>query len=192
MLHLGVNNPNVNLKFEKLFLGSEKLATQLTFTCSKSTTETLEKGVKYFQSWTLTCSLNRLLGRADYHNFTNVTSAVAEYTLNHSITCWITLWGVLVRLVEQYDNLKHYFLTFMPTIWSLKSSVEKALHYIKICSALEDESTLQYLSFVTYFAIDFKLFLRKFHSMNPLVHILYDEMRDCYRIFCRSLSNQSI
>ena len=116
MLHLGVNNPNVNLKFEKLFLGSEKLATQLTFTCSKSTTETLEKGVKYFQSWTLTCSLNRLFGRADYHNFTNVTNAVAEYTLKHSITCWITLWGVLVRLVEQYDNLKHYFLTFMPTI----------------------------------------------------------------------------
>ena len=46
-----------------------------------------------------------------------ITDVVAEYAMKHSTTSWVTLtlWKVLVRLIEQYDNLKEYFLTFSPT-----------------------------------------------------------------------------
>ena len=52
--------------------------------------------------------------------------------------------------------------------------------------SLNEENTLRYLSFVTYFATDFESFLRKFQSMKPLVHILYDEME---RLLWNILSN---
>ena len=53
--------------------------------------------------------------RADYKSMVKITDVVAEYAMKHSTTSWVTLWKVLVRLIEQYDNLKEYFLTFSPT-----------------------------------------------------------------------------
>ena len=81
-----------------------------------------------------------------------------------------------MRLIEQYDNLKEYFLTFLPTTSSFKANVEKSKRYERICESLIVDSTLCYLSFVAYFASDFESFLTKFQSLKPLIHILYEEM----------------
>ena len=105
-----------------------------------------------------------------------ITDVVAEYALKHPTTRWVTLWKVLVRLIEQYDNLKEYFLTFLPATSSFKANVEKSKRYERICETLSDDSTFCYLSFVAYFASDFESFLTKFQSMKPLIHILYEEM----------------
>ena len=86
-----------------------------------------------------------------------ITDVVAEYALKHSTTRWVTLRKVLVRLIEQYDNLKEYFLTFLPTTSSFKANVEKSKRYERICESLND-SALCYLSFVAYFASDFESF----------------------------------
>ena len=109
--------------------------------------------------------------KADYRNLTNVTNVVAEHALKHSTTSWITLRRVLVRLVEQYDNLKHYFLLCQqhPSNRLLKKPPATSEYAVPW-------KMMQYLSFVAYFATDFELFVRKFHSMNSLVHVLYDEM----------------
>ena len=88
----------------------------------------------------------------------------------------MTLRKVLVRLTEQYDNLKEYFLTFLRTTFSFKANVEKSKRYERICESLNDDSTLCYLSFIAYFASDFESFLTKFQSLKPLIHILYEEM----------------
>ena len=81
-----------------------------------------------------------------------------------------------MRLIEQYDNLKEYFLTFLPTTSSFKASVKKRSRYEKICKMLKDDTILSFLSFVAYFATDFKSFLTKLQSMKPLIHTLYEEM----------------
>ena len=104
------------------------------------------------------------------------TDAVSEYALKHSTTRWVTMRKVVVRLIEQYDNLKEYFLTFLPTTSSFKANVENSSRYENICKRLNDDSTLCYLSFVAYFASDFESFLTKFQSMKPLIHILHEEM----------------
>ena len=114
--------------------------------------------------------------RADYKSMVKITDVVAEYAMKHSTTSWVTLWKVLVRLIEQYDNLKEYFLTFLPTTSSFKANVEKSKRYERICESLNDDSTLCYSSFVAYFASDFESFLTKFQFMKPLIHILYEEM----------------
>ena len=114
--------------------------------------------------------------RADYKSMAKITDIVAEYALKHSTTRLVTLQKVLARLIEQYDNLKEYFLTFLPTTASFKANVKKSKQYEKICESLNDDSTLCYLSFVTYFASDFESFLTKFQCLKPLIHILYEEM----------------
>ena len=55
-------------------------------------------------------------------------------------------------------------------------NVKKTPRYKTICENLNDDSTLCYLSFVTYFASDFESLLTRFQSMKPLIHILYREM----------------
>lgn len=110
--------------------------------------------------------------KAVYHNVTSNKNVVTESALQLSTAFWITLWTVSVRLIEQY-NLKHYFFYGNNTILQI---VCWTLHcYIRIFSGLKDKNTLHYLSFVTYFAKDFQLFLRKFQSMKPFMNILYGE-----------------
>ena len=105
-----------------------------------------------------------------------ITDIVAEYALKHSTTRSVTLRKVLVRLIEQHDNLKEYFLTFLHTTCSFKANVEKSKWYERICESLNDNSALCYLSFVAYFSSDFESFLTRFQSLKPLIHILHEEM----------------
>ena len=81
-------------------------------------------------------------GRADYKSTVYITDVVAEYALKHSTTGSVTLWKVLVKLIEPYDNLKEYFLIFLPTTSSFKANVKKSPCYKRICENLNDYSTL--------------------------------------------------
>ena len=170
MLHLGMDGPNVNLKFQTLLLQSNLLAeAKTTFlnigTCPlhivhnafRKGVSSLAYNVDQFAvdiHFFFKLSATR---RADYKSMAKITDVVAEYALKHSTTRWVTLRKVLVRLIEQYDNLKEYFLTFLPTTSSFKANVEKSKRYERICESLND-SALCYLSFVAYFASDFESF----------------------------------
>ena len=188
MLHLGVDGLNVNKKFQRLLLESSCLA-NITFldvsTCSlhivhnafRKDVSSLRFNVDQFAldiNFFFKLSAGR---RADYQKISEVTDIVAEYALKHSTTRWVTLKGVLVRLIEQYENLKQYFLVFLPSTSTFKSTVQGTARYTRIKKALEDESTLQYLSFVACFATDSGMFLTKFQSTKPLIHFLYEEMK---------------
>ena len=70
--------------------------------------------------------------RADYQKIAEVTDVIAEYALEHSTTRWVTVRRVLVRLIEQYANLKEYFLVFLPTKSCLKASVQGTVRYARI------------------------------------------------------------
>ena len=68
------------------------------------------------------------------------------------------------------------FLVFLPSASTFKSTVQATARYTRIKKALEDESTLQYLSFVAFFATDSETFLIRFQSTKPLIHFLYEEI----------------
>ena len=80
--------------------------------------------------------------RADYKSMVEFTDVVLEYALKHSTTRWVSTRKVVLRLIEQYDNLKEYFLAFLPTTSSFKASVKKSSRYENICKMLRDDSTL--------------------------------------------------
>ena len=178
MLHLGMDGPNVNLKFQTLLLQSNLLAEAKTtfLNIGKCPLHIVHSAFRKGVS-SLACNVDQFAvdihiffklsaaRRADYKSMAKRTDVVAEYALKHSTTRWVTLRKVLMRLIEQYDNLKEYFLTFLPTTSSFKANVEKSKRYERICESLNDYSRLCYLYFVAYFASDFESFLTKFQPL---------------------------
>ena len=157
-----MDGPNVNKKFQRLLLESSYLE-NTTFldvgTCHrhivhnafKKVVSSLRFNVDLFAldiNFFFKLSAGR---RADYQKISEVIDIVAEYGLKHSTTRWVTLRRVLVRLIEQYENSKQYFLVFLPSTSTFKSTIQGTARYTRIKKALEDESTLQYLPFVAFF-----------------------------------------
>ena len=52
--------------------------------------------------------------REDYKEMEDGTDFAADYALRHSSVRWLTLKFVLVRIIEQWENLRTYFLEFLP------------------------------------------------------------------------------
>ena len=52
--------------------------------------------------------------REGYKEIEDVTDVTAHYALRHLSIRWLTLKFVLVRIFEQWKNLRTYFLEFLP------------------------------------------------------------------------------
>jgi hypothetical protein len=79
---------------------------------------------------------------------------------------------VALRCLEQWKNLKEYFLKFLPKQKNFKREVEKTQRYLRIKTALSDNITEAYVSFVAFVAHDFQEFLVPFQSTEPMIHLL--------------------
>ena len=113
MLHLGMDGPNMNLKLQRLIFQSSLWAEAkhhfwtLDLAHCILCTMPLEKLSHSWSSmlinllWTSICQLH-----ADYKSMVEFTDVVSQYALKHSTTRWMTMRKVVVRLIEQYDNLK--------------------------------------------------------------------------------------
>ena len=53
--------------------------------------------------------------REDYKDISSITEVTSQFVLKHCQTRWLSLDRVLMRIFEQYENLKHYFLVKLPT-----------------------------------------------------------------------------
>ena len=80
--------------------------------------------------------------------------------------------------MEQWDNLKQYFLVFLPKQKSFVREIKEAARYKRIVQNLKLNLTLPYLAFVVFIAHSFDDFLVFFQSSEPLIHILYERMKD--------------
>ena len=106
----------------------------------------------------------------------DVTEVAAQYILRHSSTSWLTMKYVLVRIIEQWSNLKEYFLKFLPKQKEFKQSVMGTKRYTQIIEVLQDDLALAYLSFAAFLSHQYESYLRNFQSEEPLIHMLYTGM----------------
>ena len=122
LLHIGMDGPNVNLKFQKLLMNNDVL-TNINKLFLDIDTCPLHVVQNSFRKWV--AALNFGVGqyalniyfffklsagrRADDKFIGDVTNIVSEYAMKHSTTRWVTLRKVVVRLTEQHENLKEYF-----------------------------------------------------------------------------------
>ena len=83
---------------------------------------------------------------------------------------------VAVRCLEQCENLKEYFLKFLPRQNNFKHNVEKTQRYVRLKISLSDPTMEAYVGFVAFVAQDFESFLMPFQSKEPMIHHLYPAM----------------
>lgn len=189
MLHTGMDGPNVNLKFEELLKSSEafeQLNTSILSigTCPLHITHNgFKAGILKldFSVDSLAIDINFFFKlsaarRADYIDIGSVTDTLSHFLQKHSSTRWVTLKKVCCRLLEQFENLKKYFIDFLPTTSTFKKTVKETARYKRIEESLSNKLTVPYLAFIAFIANDFERFLTMFQSMKPMIHILHSEM----------------
>ena len=94
--------------------------------------------------------------------------------------------------MEQIENIKEYFWTFLPTQKGFinKNGVGKTELYQRIKKALNNDLLLPTLSFIVYTSNIFKLFMLLFQSKQPLIpHIAYPDEKTSWGIALQVLQH---
>ena len=80
-----------------------------------------------------------------------------------------------MRIIEQYENLKEYFLKTLPTLpgFKGKNGVNQTERYQRIKNVLTSKTALAYMSFIVHMCQDFKKFVVPLRSTEPKIHVLY-------------------
>ena len=63
--------------------------------------------------------------REDFQDMENITNISVQYALCRVETRWLSMKGVAVRIINQWENLCQYFLKFLPTQKIFKQTVKK-------------------------------------------------------------------
>ena len=111
----------------------------------------------------------------DYRGVSELTDVTTHYVTKHCQTRWLSLGKVLVRIIEQYENLKEYFLKTIPTLPGFKgeSGVNQTERYRRIKNVLASKTALVYMSFIVHVCQDFKEFVVPLQSTESKIHVLY-------------------
>ena len=79
-----------------------------------------------------------------------LTDVTTHYGIKHCQTCWISLGKVLVRIIEQYQDLKEYIRKTLPMLPGFKGKnvVNQTERYQIIMNVLTSKAALPYMSFI--------------------------------------------
>ena len=80
-----------------------------------------------------------------------------------------------MKIIEQYKNLKEYFLKTLPTLpgFKGKNGVSQTELYQRLENVLTSETALTCKSFIVHVCQDFKEFVVPLQSTEPKIHVLY-------------------
>ena len=119
--------------------------------------------------------------REDYASV-EVTEVATRYAMQYTETRWLTMKYVAVRVLQQWKNLREYFLKFLPKEYNFKSTVANMDRCKRICAALQAPLTEAYTSFYAYCTTEVEDFLLQFQLDEPRTLLLYFSM-------CKLVSN---
>lgn len=191
LLHLGMDGPATNLAFQRKLSAHLEKNNSTSFldldTCSLHPVHTaFRNGIT-----SMSCDIDSLFidlhfffklssaRRKDYSSLHTLTGTMDKYAMKHAETRWLSMKFVAVRVVEQWDNLREYFLEFLPKHPSSKTAfrkIKETKRYQRIRDHLKDPITLAYIAFCAYSARDFESFLLPFQSEKPMIHLIYPQM----------------
>ncbi len=78
-----------------------------------------------------------------------------------------------LRILDLWENLKRYFLEYLPSQKEFKRTIQPTERYKRITSILRNPSSQAYLAFLTYICQHFETFLLKFQRREPMIHVLH-------------------
>ena len=189
MLHLGMDGPNLNKSFQKklskkleennnqfLNIGScnlHKVHNAFRKGLSELNIDLDQFACNIYFFFKLSSAL-----REDYRDLEKIIEVAAAYAIKRSSTRWLSLKFVYIRILEQWNNSKQYFLAFLPKQKNFVREIKETARYKRTVQNLKSNLTLPYLAFVVFIAHSFDNFLVLFQSSEPLIHTLYERMKD--------------
>ena len=96
--------------------------------------------------------------REDYACLESVTNVSAAHAMKHAETGWLSMKDVCVCVLEQWKNLKEYFLKFLPKNKAFKKIIAPTSRSKRIKPALESAFTEPYIAFCAFTTHDFEVF----------------------------------
>ena len=114
--------------------------------------------------------------RDDYSFLQDVTDVAAWCMLRFVSSRWLSMKPALLRILDQWENLKAYFLDYLPSQKEFRRTVQSTERYKRICIVLRDPLSQAYFAFVTFVCQYFESFLLKFQKREPMIHVLHTSM----------------
>ena len=191
LLNLGMDGPNVNLAFKELLKKNLSESYQSTFidigTCAlhiannafgklvtilNSIVELDQMAIDFH--FFFKYSAGR---REDFAQVSEITGVISQHLEKHCTSRWISLDKVLVKLIEQFDNLKEYFLTTVKSLpgFKGKTGISSTIRYKRIKEYLTDKRVFIIMHFVASVAQDFQVFMKLLQTRSPMIHILHSK-----------------
>ncbi|CAF2834584.1 unnamed protein product [Rotaria sp. Silwood2] len=185
LLMIGRDNPNVNKTVEKLIdqelkkVGGELLKVgschiHVIHNAFKSGTTTSHWDVQDFcidlWSWFH-------ISPARKEDFVKLAEALNEAVEKNILYFVCTRWVLLA----QWEILNEYFLVYLPE--NAKAQIKSNKKYNSIKSYLSSNVSRTRLLFISYLCrVVFDKFLTFFQKNSPMIHLLYEELSNLYRI----------
>lgn len=120
--------------------------------------------------------------REDFKLMTLDTELKTQIMIRHSKIRWLSIGKVAQRIIDQWSNLKKYFLDYLPSCKVVK--VLNTERYKSIKGILKSDESRACLLFVIYLCSLVEDFLKLFQSSEPLCHLLYPAIGDMlFKIF---------
>ena len=113
--------------------------------------------------------------REDYKMVENITEITTRYMKKHVESGWLSIDRLLVRILEQMENLRECFLKKIPKQkgFNQKIGLVNNDRYKRIASVLKDPKAEIYMSFVVFISQSFNRFLKPLQTSSPMIHRLY-------------------
>ncbi|CAF2854754.1 unnamed protein product [Rotaria sp. Silwood2] len=193
-IRIGRDNPNVNKAIEDI-LNEEVIAERKKRSSSIPVLGLISIGScplhvihvsfrKGFKStvWFIDESINDIwfwfsrssARREDFISAANsINETYSRFLSRFVVTRWIEVGPVIERIIDQWNIIKEYFLTYLPTI---DKKIESNDKYVRIKNFITDKSTLAKFHFILFlYQTVFKRELVWLQQEQPLIHLLYGE-----------------
>ena len=171
MLPIGMDGPSVNLKFEDLLKSSPHIKSghNHSFHWDLSSLHIVRNAFRagvHALNFNIDCFIIDVnfffklsaARRSDYKQMQEFTDVISHFIRKLSSTRWVTLRKIRVKVLEQHQNLREYFLKFLPKTSTFKSTVRDTERCKRIKEVLENETSVPYIAFIAFIANDFKIF----------------------------------
>ena len=189
MISVGMDGPNVNKSAIKKM--NDKLASRMLISVGTCSLHTVSNA--FLVGTEAMCNvydLNQLC--SDLHAHFKYSAKRTEDYLNsedmftdpqkmirHATTRWVSIVKVLVRILEQFDNLKVYFLEKLPQQEDFNRSkgLGKSERYMRIKKALTDKKVPAILAAVVYIGNIFQNFIVPLQTKSPMIPVLWSKFK---------------
>lgn len=192
MLSLGMDGPNVNILFQKKLLNDLSIINigtcplhvvsigfgKAVLSIKGSIVDLDEMAIDFYFFFKRSAAR-----REEFKRCEELTGVVSKHLEKHCATRWISLERVLVKLNEQWENLKEYFLNKLPTLpeFKGKNGVGATSRYTRIKNYLNNQNILIAMGFVVFLARDFQKFIKSLETNEPMIHLLYSKSMELLR-----------